>query len=106
MVKVPPLISSRVSVPARARRPRSALWRAISATEQLIRAADDRRDEPVFGRHRNRDVRVREGEDFLAGELRVERRVLHQRERTGAHQQVIERNARAARGAERRGRPP
>ena len=69
MVKVPPFISSILSVPSLARLPKSPIVFSIPRDRQLVGVADHRHDEALRRRHRDRDVGIIVIDDLVAVDL-------------------------------------
>ena len=90
IVKVPPCISSIVSLPSRARLPNSAIVFSIPAMRQLVGVAHHRHDEALLGADRDADVVVVLVDDVLAVDLGVDRRDLLQRLDAGLDEEAHE----------------
>jgi len=86
IVNVPPVISSRVNVPPRARRASSRVSAPIWAGDLDSAAAHDGRHEAVVGSHRNADVRPRIGQHSSPRRCEFMIGIPDQGERGGAHQ--------------------
>ncbi len=80
MVKVPPDSSSSVSLPSRARWPRSAIVFSISAKLMLVGIAHHRHDQPLLGADRDADVVMVLVDDVVAVDLGIGRRNLLERD--------------------------